>query len=992
MDANGTRFHLILGRDDWSRCRDSEMTRVSESREVQWNNASEELTLFASVDRFKGSRSDPRLTSADRRGAARDQFGNWYWISEDRLSVLVLSSGSKVTSIFWPVQEPLGGGAAGDGSFQPQEVDDSTKPTLHGLTISEDNYLVIGASGPDGLIVFDLYSGGSPRRQLWPHSFTPISMAPRKDGGVWILDASGPRVWELDRRFDVVISGTPFVPTGEYGGFENDDLPPGEPGLKRAPLLPVYGWPVAASLPVSILAMPDDGVLVLEPLDKGRFARVHYLAGGRTVGTVEIAPLLPRDAALISKKEATLDLVAHDFALGKPDPGDVASWLGRLYVAAADGNQSYAFGVAIDQGQLRVHPLAEYFPMRLFRGRALVVADGDPWYDSSDRWVKLLKQYRPRFAEQGELITPVLDSGEPGCVWHRLMLDACIPPSSTVDVYSRAADDWNELAAQPWFNNVPDDDSLTESDFTARIPRAVLKDWQPEPRPYLRSDGSEIPFLPGKKGEGRGTWELLFQRATGRYLQIKLVLSGDLRSTPRIRALRAWYPRFSYLEHYLPAVYRDDSESASFLDRFLANTEGILTATEDRIAAAQVLFDVSSAPPETLDWLAEWFGIALDPSWEESRRRLLIKHAVDFFALRGTLRGLRLALRLALDECVDDKMFESDTTRSTVRIIERFRARKTSPALLGDVRLAVPGPARVETAARWDPSFGAADLNRRYRAELSLSGSVEFSLAAEGAPAGWKDFAESQLGFVPRAAASERKRWRKFLQQRHGSVGALNSSHQSSWNSFGDVNLPVDEPLVAGAAEDWRKFLAKSKNPDRTLWHAFLTRRYRNVGALNSAWGTTWSRLGLVTFPDRIPSRPAKLSDWFQFEGTVLRMRQLAHRFTVMLPVARHQRTSVPAQQRRMAVARALLDLEKPAHTVFDMRFYWSMFRLGEARLGSDTLIDLGSRSPQLMGPMVLGEGYLAEAFLAASPGHDAPARIRLGRDRLGRSSQLGGP
>ena len=992
MDANGTRYHLLLGQNDWSRCRDSQMKSVSESREVQLNSASEEISLFATVERFKGSRSDPRLTSANRRGAARDQFGNWYWISEDRSSVLVFSSGSRVTSTFWPVQESADDQRADDGSFEPQKVATAAAPMLHGLTITEDNYLVVGATGPDGLIVFDLYSGGSPRQQLWPHSFTPISIAARKDGGVWILDAAGPRIWELDRRFDVVVCADPFAPATDDGSFANDTLPPAEPGLKRTPLLEKYGWPVSASLPVSVLAMPDEGVLVLEPLDKGRFARIHHLVDGRTIGTVEIAPLLPREAAQVIRKDATLDLVAHDFALGHRDENDAPAWLGRLYVAAADGNQSYAFGVAIEKDRLLLRPLAEYYPMRLFRGRALVTADGEPWYDSSDRWVRLLKQHRPRFAERGELCTPLLDSGEPGCVWHRLMLDACIPPSSAVEVYTRAADDWNELAATPWFNNVPDDVSLAGSNLIPRIPRATLKDWQLEPRPYLRNDGSEIPFLPRDEGNGRGTWELLFQRATGRYLQIRLVLSGDRRSTPRIRALRAWYPRFSYLEHYLPAVYRDDSESASFLDRFLANTEGILTTTEDRIAAAQMLFDVSSAPAETLEWLAEWFGIALDPSWEEARRRLLIRHAVDFFAMRGTLRGLRLALRLALDECVDDRIFDSDTKRSTVRIIERFRARKTAPALLGDVSLAVPGPQRVDAAALWNPSVGTADLNRRYRTDLSLPATTDFPISADGAPAGWKDFAQTHLGFIPRAAASERKRWRKFLQQRHGSVGTLNSSHQASWASFSDVNLPIDEPLVAGVASDWKKFLAKTKSADRRLWHAFLTRRYRNVAALNTAWRKNWSRLDAVAFPDRLPSGAAMLADWFQFEGTVLPMRQLAHRFTVMLPVARHQRTNVPAQQRRMSIARTLLDLEKPAHTVFDMRFYWSMFRLGEARLGDDTLIDLGSRSPQLMGPMVLGEGYLAEAFLAASPGYDAPSRIQLGRDRLGRSSRLGGP
>jgi hypothetical protein len=141
-----------------------------------------------------------------------------------------------------------------------------------------------------------------------------------------------------------------------------------------------------------------------------------------------------------------------------------------------------------------------------------------------------------------------------------------------------------------------------------------------------------------------------------------------------------------------------------------------------------------------------------------------------------------------------------------------------------------------------------------------------------------------------------------------------------------------------------------------------------------------------------VPADGAALADWFQFEGTVMAMHGTAHRFTVLLPVPQHLRTDTPAQQRRLARARAVLDLEKPAHTVYDTRYYWALFRLGQARLGDDTLIDQGSRAPELMGPMVLGEGYLAEAYLAARAGEDAPDRLQIGRDRIGRSTRVGGP
>ena len=120
--------------------------------------------------------------------------------------------------------------------------------------------------------------------------------------------------------------------------------------------------------------------------------------------------------------------------------------------------------------------------------------------------------------------------------------------------------------------------------------------WQREPDPYLRRDGSEFPLSRPPRAERDGTWELLFQRARGRYLQVELTLSGNERATPRVRALRAYYPRFSYLEQYLPGRVSRGRDSASFLDRFLANIEGFYTTIEDRIAAVQALFDVAARP------------------------------------------------------------------------------------------------------------------------------------------------------------------------------------------------------------------------------------------------------------------------------------------------------------------------------------------------------------------------------------------------------------
>jgi phage tail-like protein len=1002
MDANRSRYHLLLGPSDWARCFtvSGKPSFVPGADQVYWNAPRNEVTLWPDTFRFGTTRGVAPLTPNDRRGAARDRFGNWYWIAPDERSIQVASSGSQEVSQFWPAADKCAPAGAGDGGFRASTVVTSSPALLRGLTITEDNYLVAGvvdetAAARGGLEIFDLYSGGPSSERHWPVAFAPFAMSPRAGGGIWVLDADQRRVWELDRRFEIVTSGDAATTPAEAGAFTSVAPAQDAPRVTRGVVRIEQGWLVSGTgALVDVVGLAAGGVLVLEADDGTGFARVHGLRGGVAVGAPASVRSM-REHIAVGDGDEPFTLRGHAFTLAAREADDPAEWIGRLLIVGVDGNQAFAFGVRTDGPVLVLEALAEYYPMRLFGGRALVTADGAPWYDCADQWTPVTAQRRPRYTESGEIWTPVFDGGEPGCVWHRLMLDACIPNGAAMDVYTRASDDWHALTLTDWLN-VADRERLEATDVPSDgelLNEADLLPWQREPSPYLRSDGSELPYALRESGGGRGTWELLFQRARGRFVQVKLVLRGNGQSTPRVRALRAWYPRFSYLDHYLPAVYREDGDSASFLDRFLANLEGTFTATEDRIAAAQLLFDVSTAPGETLDWLGRWFGVALDPAWTDERRRLFLNHAMEFFAARGTMRGLQMALRLALDECVDDRMFAPvEARRATpVRIIERFRSRHTPPSLLGDVRTAVPGPQLIDAAAQWRPVMGGGELRRRYAEALSLPATADFPLVSPASSTDWRDFAQRALGFIPQLATAERRAWQRWARQRYHESLAEQRAEQGEGSTFAGLRVPLSEPTGA-AGITWRAYLASASTVNRGRWQDFLARRYRSVSALTAAWRTSWTAFSNIPLPDQLPPDGPALADWFEFEGTVMAMHGTAHRFTVMLPVPVKLSTDTPAQQRRLALAKAVLELEKPAHTVFDIRFYWSMFRVGEARLGDDTLIDLGSRAPALMGPMVLGEGHLAEVFLSASPGADAPSRLQIGRDRVGRSARLGGP
>jgi phage tail-like protein len=914
VDANGTRFHLLIGKADWARCRgaadDSASLAVDFGRApiacsdaadpggFAWEKATESLTLRPCLVQFKASVNDtpPDPTFAGRRGAACDRYGNIYWIGESAAEIRIVPVATGRAVHFWSPGDGLR--CKPDplyGDFHPaSEAPPWPQLKLAGLTITDDHYLVVGVIEPAGFLVFDLHGGGPPQQVTWPtrapEKFVPFDLAPRRGGGVWALNRGRHRYWAVDRH---LAPDALDLPLDTIDPGKPDDFQPLDPAPIRrtAPSLFPAGVLIDANDPVAIEALPDGSVLILDRLAGGGARLLRDGVDGR-FGAAEVLQPFAVDA--------------YDLVFIAADPRATAI-KGQLFVASMEGNQASVFDLATtNEGALTFTLTTEYFPMRLFGGKGLISDGSSALYDFADGWVPLSYQRRPRYSVSATLQTPVFDGREPACVWHRLMMDACLPPDSSLHVRSRAADEESTLA---------------------------MTRWQREPDPYLRRDGSEFPLSRPPRTQLDGTWELLFQRARGRYLQLELTLSGNGRDTPRVRALRAYYPRFSYLHKYLPAVYRDDDVSASFLDRFLANIEGFYTTIEDRIAAVEALFDVRSAPADTLDWLASWFGVALDPAWNEPKRCLFIEHAPEFFRQRGTTQGVQNAIRLAIDNCIDPTMFSARPRRiralDQVRIVENYRTRRLPPVVAGDSTDEI-GPRAIPAAAHWRALEGRTRLNGRYRELLAANGlavpsNTEFPVRqpSDGDTARlWRTFSHDALGFLPSATSS-----------------------------------------------------------DVTAWRAFLARRYKTPSSLEKVYAV--SSADEMSLPDRLPPDGRALRDWFDFESTVMTVRRNAHRFSVLVPLPRSQDNTEEFRRTRLDLVRRVVDLEKPAHTMFDVKFYWALFRVGAARLGDDTLVYRGGRDPDLLPPLRLGQGYLAESHLA--PGHpqNVDERQIVGRDAL---------
>jgi phage tail-like protein len=339
------------------------------------------------------------------------------------------------------------------------------------------------------------------------------------------------------------------------------------------------------------------------------------------------------------------------------------------------------------------------FAVRGFDGRAIWLGADGRVMASTVTGARALYAQEPRFATDGVVETFALDSGVFACVWHRIFLDACVPPGTQIIVEARTADTLPPQALQraprppaDRSEPLPEDPawpplgSLTPEEQVGWAPIGIL-DKRPAYAdtplpPFSTAIPSEDP-LQGARGdadpppEGMVTLEGVIKAPPGRWLWLRLRLTGTERRTPALFALRATCPRPSLMD-LLPAYWRGDPVSADATDRSLALFEGFVTETDARITALRHMLSASTTPREALDWLASFVALVFDARVAEDVRRSLLAEAMTLWRQRGTLPGLTRLLSIL--------------ARAPVQIIEGFRLRRESTAVLGTADWGVLGP------------------------------------------------------------------------------------------------------------------------------------------------------------------------------------------------------------------------------------------------------------------------------------------------------------
>ncbi len=335
----------------------------------------------------------------------------------------------------------------------------------------------------------------------------------------------------------------------------------------------------------------------------------------------------------------------------------------------------------------------------------------------------------------------IIDSGISQCIWHRIFVEAIVPPRCGALIWLTASDSLADLVDPTftWYPHILGDANIS-SIPTAMLPGAPTAVWQSVP--------TEVAFAPTLLGEDpiedtQGLFMVLIQRAnkavrnlSGRYLGVRIQLNGDGRNTPEIAGLRAYGPRFSYVQKYLPAIYHEAKFSPAadadgpttrrdFLERFVDLFESQFTRIEDRIANSYLLTRSESTPDDSLPWLGSWIGIK-PSNYPPDRSRARLQATPSLYRWRGTAKGVTQALDVATNGAC---------TRGAIIVIEDFRLRHIFATILGaDLSIKndplLPGYSPASNSIVGDTLFLGdpriqAELQALYENDLNIAGSAQ---------------------------------------------------------------------------------------------------------------------------------------------------------------------------------------------------------------------------------------------------------------------------
>ncbi len=441
MDANGSRFHALVTKSDWTQRAQPDTHWAWLPDDAAHEAALGQLVLKPLLFEFKASSAAPLPEPGPRAGGVFDAYGNLYSLNAAGTAIRVWSSGSGNLTDFWPLPEAPAADAE-PGAFGPCAPAAPAAPlVLDALTVTTGHYLVVASAAAGGLLIFDLHGGGPPLPQPWPAMPAPqalLALLALDDGGVALFSAGTLHRLGPDLR--------PCVPRivspSAFSAEPAPEPPPAEPPCQLA-----LGADTTA-----VAALPAGRFLALKLQMDGLYLSVIDWQGDES-GSV--GPLEEQIEQATADGQPTL-LSTRTLAV---------EWLAdqrfNLLLLAASGDQAFRFEATEDDAGVWSFELQrDFIPLRRYQAGGLAslgagqvlhrFPSARAFYAGADRWLPLLTLPRPRCEREGVLTGPAWDSATPGCVWHRVALDARRPPGSALKLQSRAAETEAALALQPW--------------------------------------------------------------------------------------------------------------------------------------------------------------------------------------------------------------------------------------------------------------------------------------------------------------------------------------------------------------------------------------------------------------------------------------------------------------------------------------------------------------------------------------------------------------
>lgn len=425
-------------------------------------------------------------------------------------------------------------------------------------------------------------------------------------------------VYQLNQPRDVI-----FSPNGEIVIADTGNqrvLIFSWPELRLRKSLKLAGWAPWA------LAFDSRRRLYIADRDNGRIWRTnrlwdidHQWDGGKEVLTNPVALTLDSEDNVL-----VLQHSPNTVYLGKEHNTGLSDW------SLMDSQNSETFNREFSVPPLQSIDGQLHYPQRENPGCGTlvlkdVVADKSGYLQGSA--LPLLARPRiVRLPRLGVYISDLFDSEESGSQWHRLVLDCEIPATGRILMQTFSSDRAiydSELSELDW-----SDAMLVSTDTNSRLP------------------------------------EMLIQSEAGRYLRVRLELLGDGFTTPKLNNILLFGPRSSSLQH-LPAPFKQDPESAYFLDRMLSYFDTVQDEIRFVMKDFSRYLDPDGVPAgDFLNWLGSWFDWQFLAQWPGELRREMIRRSIEFFKLRGTLEGIRMMLQ-----------WHTGLNGDQPQIIEHFRVR-----------------------------------------------------------------------------------------------------------------------------------------------------------------------------------------------------------------------------------------------------------------------------------------------------------------------------